>query len=97
MIFVWAFNSVIWLIKLPFYLLPDESFLPMPSQITTAVTSLGGYTHWFFYLLGPTAGDALTLTLAWMIPVAIAVFLWKLFIALGHRVVLIVRGGGGTV
>lgn len=93
MLFVWAFDVIIWLSKLPLYLLPGADFLAIPDQITTAVGSLGGYTHWFFYLLGPTAGDALTLTFQWMIPVLIAVFLWERFKGLALAAVGILRPG----
>jgi hypothetical protein len=83
MIFVWAFNMILWLTKLPFYLLPDSNFLPLPSQVTGAVTTLGGYTHWFLYLLGSTAGAAFSLVIAWLIPLVIAAYLWQLLFGAG--------------
>lgn len=83
MIFVWLFQTVLWLTKLPFYLLPSSDFLALPSQVTTAVGTLGGFTHWFLYLLGDTAGDAFALVIAWLIPLIVAAYLWQLLIGGG--------------
>ena len=96
MIWIWAFNSVIWLATLPFYLLPNSSFLAIPSPITDAVYKLGQYTHWIVYLLGNTAGDAFTTIFAWLAPVLIAIMLWKLLMRLGFGAAFLIRGGGAT-
>lgn len=94
MIWVWLFNVVIWLVKLPFYLLPSATFLALPSQLTGAVYTLGQYTKWFVFLLGDTIGNAITLVILWSIPVLIAAYLWRIFITVGHKVVFGFFGRG---
>lgn len=78
MVFVWIWQSVIWLVKLPFFLLPDSSFLPVPSVIRSAVETAGEYVRWVIYLAGDSVGDAVVLVLNFALPLLIVVWLWSM-------------------
>ena len=68
---------VVWLVKLPLFLLPNSSFLALPEQVTTAIITLGGYSRWFIYLLGNSVGDALVVSISFLLPLMIFALSWR--------------------
>jgi len=78
---LWVYLSwcVMWLAKLPLYLLPPATYLPMPVAMVDAIATVGRYFKWIIYIPGTTVGDAIVQSIQFMIPLAVAVFCWRLF------------------
>jgi len=93
MLWVWLWQSVIWLVKLPFYLLPGSTFLPLPAPLYNAVNTLGAYCKWFVYLFGDSVGDAVVLVVNYAAPLLLVLWFWRLLASLLKTAGFAVIGG----
>jgi len=80
MIVYFLLGSLVMLVSGVLGLLPDQTFLALPSQITNAFASIGQTAHFFVYYFGTNIGDAFVTCANITFVAGLAMMIWRILI-----------------
>jgi len=78
MITLWIVAGIVGILTFVLSILPDSTFLPIPSQAWDAVDAVGNVIGWGSGLAGADIQEAFLNTISLIIGINIAVFLWSI-------------------
>jgi len=78
MITLWIVAGIVGILTFVLSILPDATFLPIPSQAWDAVDAVGNVIGWGSGLAGADIQEAFLNTISLIIGINIAVFLWSI-------------------